>query len=280
MAPKIKITCVVDNCAKFSSRLWGEHGLAFLIQAGANTILFDSGSSPDILEHNMRELGEDMSRVKYIVLSHGHYDHCGGLEWALSKTRRPLIIADDSIFDKKLIRVDKEFVSVGIPITAEQIREKGDIKFIQDQHYSIAQGVFVTGRIPRTIPFEVIPAGKDFVEKKMMIEEDPFLDDHALVMDSDKGQIVILGCCHAGLINTLTYVSKTWQKPLLAIIGGTHLNNASGDRVNRTIVPLREKFKPSTLCLNHCTGLEAFFALRNSFGASVKDFPAGSVIEF
>jgi 7,8-dihydropterin-6-yl-methyl-4-(beta-D-ribofuranosyl)aminobenzene 5'-phosphate synthase len=280
MAPKIKITCVVDNCVKFSSRLWGEHGLAILIQAGPNSILFDTGCSPDILEHNMRLLDEDMSRVKYIVLSHGHYDHCGGLEWAISKSRRPLIIADDSIFDKKLIRIDKEFKSAGIPTTVEKIGEKGDIKFIQDQAYSITQGIYVTGRIPRTIPFEVILAGKYFVEKKMMIEEDPFLDDHALVIDTDKGQIVILGCCHAGLINTLTYVSKTWQKPLLAIIGGMHLNNASGDRVNKTIAPLREKFKPSTIYPNHCTGLEAFFAIRNSLGASVKDFPAGSIVEF
>ncbi|NPV86486.1 MAG: MBL fold metallo-hydrolase [Anaerolineae bacterium] len=280
MALKIKITCVVDNSVKISSKLRGEHALSFLVQVGPACILFDTGNSPDILEHNLRELGEDPMRIKHVFLSHGHYDHTGGLGWVISNTRRPTVIADTNLFEKKLIRVEKEFKHIGVTITPEQIMEKADLKLIKDAPYSISQGVAITARIPRVTPVEIITGSKFFIEKELMIEEDQFVDDRAMVIEAEKGVIVIVGCCHSGLINTLTYVQKTYQKPLLAVLGGAHLNEANADRINKTVVAARERFKPQYMYLNHCTGLEPFIALRNSMGAAIKDFPAGSILEF
>lgn len=278
MVNKIKITCLVSNSVLVDSKYRAEHGLSILVEVGMTRILFDTGGSPDILQHNTHLLDIDMSRIKYIMLSHGHLDHTGGLDWLLTQTRQPIIFTDAAIFSKKSLREGKEYKANGFNIPRVKLQEQAQLQ-LSEAPYAITQGIYDSGRIPRVVPFEV-PNEKYLVENNLMLEVDNFNDERALIVEVEKGLIVITGCCHSGINNTLAHAMKVYQKPIISIIGGLHLSDAVPDKVNKTVNFLREKFKPQSMHLTHCTGLEPLIAMRNALGASIKDFPVGTVLEF
>ena len=278
MVNKVKVTCLVSNSVMVDSKFKAEHALALLVEVGMTRILFDTGSNSDILAHNVKILDYDLSRVKYILLSHGHQDHTGGLEWVLSQTRQPLIIIDAAIFSKKSLREGKEYKSNGITLNRTQLQGLAQLQ-LSEASYPIANGIYASGRIPHVVPFEV-PQEKYLVENNLMLEVDNFLDERALYIEAEKGMVVLTGCCHAGINNTLNHAFKVYQKSILTVIGGLHLADASPDKVNKTATLLREKYKPQSMYLTHCTGLETIFAFRNSMGNSIKDLPVGTVLEF
>ena len=122
MANKVKVTCLVSNSVMVDSKYQAEHALALLVEVGMTRILFDTGANSEILQHNAKIMDLDISRFKYIVLSHGHQDHTGGLEWVLTQTRQPLIVTDAAIFSKKSVREGKEYKANGISITRDKIQ--------------------------------------------------------------------------------------------------------------------------------------------------------------
>jgi len=278
MANKVKVTCLVSNSVMVDSKYRAEHALALLVEVGLVRILFDTGSNSDILQYNAKIMDYDISRVKVIVLSHGHQDHTGGLEWVLTQTRQPMIVTDPAIFSKKSLREGKEYKSNGMTMPREKLQGQAQLQ-LAETPYAIAQGIYVSGRIPRSVAFEV-PQEKYLVESNLMLEVDSFNDERALFVEAEKGLVVVTGCCHAGINNTLAHAMKNYQKPILSVIGGLHLSDASADKVNKTATALREKGKPQSMYLTHCTGHEPMIALRNALGASVKDLPVGTVLEF
>ena len=113
------------------SNCWGEDSVSILVETGSTRILFDTGCDPQILQHNVAALDRDMTRTKHIVLSHGHANHNGALEWVLTQTREPMIIADPDIFLKKLRRHEKDLKPVGIKITKEQLAGKANLNLTE-----------------------------------------------------------------------------------------------------------------------------------------------------
>ena len=278
MANKVKVTCLVSNSVMVDSKFRAEHALTLLVEVGMTRILFDTGSNSDILQYNAKIMDCDLSRIKIIVLSHGHQDHTGGLEWVLTQTRQPMVITDAAIFSKKSLREGKEYKNNGITMPREKLQALAQLQ-LAETPYAIAQGIYVSGRIPRSVAFEV-PQEKYLVENNLMFEVDTFNDERALFVEAEKGLVVLTGCCHSGINNTLAHAMKTYQKPILSVIGGLHLADATADKVNKTANTLREKGKPLSMYLTHCTGHEPMIALRNAMGASVKDFPVGTVLDF
>jgi 7,8-dihydropterin-6-yl-methyl-4-(beta-D-ribofuranosyl)aminobenzene 5'-phosphate synthase len=278
MANKVKVTCLVSNSVMVDSKYRAEHAMAILVEVGMTRVLFDTGSSSDTLQYNAKIMDYDLSRIKIIVLSHGHQDHTGGLEYVLTQTRQPLIVTDPSIFSKKSLREGKEYKNNGLTMSRDKLQGQAQLQ-LSEAPYAIAQGIYVSGRIPRSVAFEV-PQEKYLVENNLMFEVDAFNDERALFVEAEKGLVVITGCCHAGINNTLAHAMKTYQKPILSVIGGLHLSDAVPDKVNKTATMLREKGKPLSMYLTHCTGIEPMIALRNALGASVKDFPVGTVLDF
>lgn len=278
MVNKVKVTCLVSNSVMVDSKFQAEHAMAILVEMGLIRILFDTGSTPAILQHNCNLLDVDISRIKYVVLSHGHPDHVGGLEWVLSQTRQPVIVTDASIFSKKSLHEGKEYKAHGLSIKRDTLQTQAQLQ-LSEAPYAISQGIYASGRIPRVTPFEV-PNDKYLVENNYMLEIDTFNDERALFVESEKGLVVITGCCHAGINNTLAHAVKTYGKSIVSVIGGLHLADASSDKINKTVNFLREKYRPQSMHLTHCTGLETFAGLRSALGVSVKDLPAGTVLEF
>ena len=137
----------------------------------------------------------------------------------------------------------------------------------------------VTGRIPRDNDFEQIPTSMQ-VEVNGSLEQDQMLDDRSIVLDTEKGLVLLCGCCHAGIINTLHYVRTISQQKIHAVIGGIHLVDAKFTRIDSTLLELQNNFQPEEMYFNHCTGHKAIVALTNAFGEQVRPFVAGEALEF
>lgn len=272
------ITVLAENTVRRRDLL-GEHGLAFWIEIGSRRVLFDTGQGM-VLRNNATELDVSLNDVDTIVLSHGHYDHTGGLADLLKNNPRTKVYAHQDAFSPKYMRKDDGIIhDVGMPtINEEWMRAHADKLIWTNQPTEIGQGLFVTGQIPRLTDYE--DTGGPFFNDETGEHPDPLLDDQALFFESVHGIVVLLGCAHAGIINTLNYIRElTEGKPIHAVIGGMHLENASQDRFDRTINALAQ-FQIEYICPAHCTGMATTAKLWTVFPGKCFPCAVGTTMEF
>jgi len=278
MRKKVKISVIVENTAGGDGTI-SEHGMCFWIDTGATQAIFDTGQGGALL-HNARIMGVPLEQAESVILSHGHFDHTGGLKTVLHLARNPKVYAHQAAFQPKFACNEYgQSRAIGMPAMIEKSVRKlaGDI-FFTTRPTQIADPVFVTGEIPRVTDFE--DTGGPFFLDEGCIEDDPFLDDQALFFESSKGIVVLLGCAHAGVINTLLYIQQlTHGKPIHAVMGGMHLLSASRKRMDKTIEYLT-RINPDLLGSAHCTGSEATVELWEAFSQKCFPCPAGTSIEF
>lgn len=273
----VSITILVENTVR-QPELLAEHGFAALVNVNGRKILFDTGAGHTLIS-NAEVLGIDLMDVSAVVLSHGHYDHTGGLRDFL-KLHGPVdVYAHSDVFSERYtIKKDAAPEYIGIGWTREQLQNEGAMLNLLTTPAELEEGVFLTGAIPRLTPYEKI-SSKFQVKSNSGWEQDKILDDQALVIRSSKGIVVISGCAHAGLINTLKHVQLlTGEKKIHAFFGGTHLNGAINERIKRTVEALDE-FDLDIVGAGHCTGFEASVALYNELGSKFACIPVGSVFE-
>ena len=269
----VTITTLINN--EMPTPLTSEHGLSFWIQFGGKNILFDTGKS-NALIHNADLLNIDLSQTDAVILSHGHYDHTGGLDAVLD------IAPDADIYlhpDTARIRYSchpgKQSKDISMPRT---VCEKISAQFAKNRvtYTNKARTIFpnllITGQIPRITDYEDV--GGPFYLDSQCQTADPLNDDQALLISTSKGLIVILGCAHAGLINTLEYAVTLKNQPIHAVIGGIHLKSASLSRLNKTCESIR-KFNLQHLIPCHCTGVSAAEMLKQHFPKSYQDIQSG-----
>ncbi len=264
MITSLRITTLVDNTALYGSRYWAEHGLSFLIEADGEKILFDTGQSSEVIAHNLGRLKEDLSNLNFIVLSHGHYDHTGGLKEVLERAPEAEIFAHPNIFDDKYGKRDDRYIPIGIPFNKDEL--ENEHKFtLTEEPIDIGESVKTTGQIPRKSLFEQV-GDVFYIKKENEYIKDDILDDQALILSTKKGIWVILGCTHSGLVNTLHHVEKmTGHDKIEGLIGGTHLIGASEERLEGTVQALKS-LNVGSIFLSHCTGAKAFFYLSHELG--------------
>jgi 7,8-dihydropterin-6-yl-methyl-4-(beta-D-ribofuranosyl)aminobenzene 5'-phosphate synthase len=271
----VKITCLVDNSVQFRSPLWGEHGLSFLIEAHGKQLLFDTGASGTVLVHNLQETSLRPGSITALALSHAHYDHTGGLAAFLEQRPGLPLYAHADLLRERFSRRGEEVKSVGLRLAEESLHRLADL------HLSLAPqeilpGVWTSGEIVgRSEPEGRSP--HHFIRDNGGWAPDPYRDDTALVLENQAGLVLVCGCCHAGLLNTLAHVRRTFGRDPVVIIGGTHLGNADDAHLRRLIKVL-DPLGPPDLYLNHCTGQTAYVALAHAFGERVHPFPAGTVL--
>lgn len=247
-----------------------EHGFSMLIhifsQDKSSCILFDTGCSADGAIENAKRLGVNLAEIECVVLSHGHYDHFGGLLSTLKAVGRanlPLIVHEDMFkirgTGKDAIHVYPAFPTKQELSSAQLISTKQPELFINDM-------LLVTGEIPRITSFE-----KGYIQHKALGKEgwtpDPWiLDDRAIAIRvKNKGLVIVSGCAHAGIINTLCYIQKiTNIKQVHAVLGGFHLAGKENEtRIEQTVKELKQ-IKPKRIIPSHCTGWRGTFAIANA----------------
>jgi 7,8-dihydropterin-6-yl-methyl-4-(beta-D-ribofuranosyl)aminobenzene 5'-phosphate synthase len=253
--------------------------LAFWIESDGGRILFDTGQGPS-LRSNVPALGVDLAQTDVLVISHGHYDHTGGVEYALGLATRAKVYCHPAAFQTRYSVRDGKARSIGIPKRPERTlrRLPGERLHWVVGPTSVADGVWLTGPIPRTAGFE--DTGGPFYLDRAGWRPDPLEDDLALWIDTDEGLVICLGCAHSGVANTIRYIRElSGAVKIRAIIGGFHLLNASAQRLERTVETLRNLDVP-LIAPCHCTGKDASRALAEAIGERVSPCVAGMVLEF
>jgi len=270
-----KITCVIDNAVQHSSSFWGEHGLSLLVETDHGNALYDTGQTEAVLSHNLNLLGSAPGGVTALVLSHAHVDHTGGLAAALAlKPGLPLYASPDLFRPRFTLRGD-EYKPIGLPLTRDELARRADLR-LSEVPVEVVPGVWTAGEIADRLEPEgrsarhVVPADNGR-------QPDPYRDDTSLVVET-RGLTVVCGCCHAGLLNTLARVRQVFQRPIVAIVGGTHLVDTDAAYLQHVIEVLRDTYGSPRLYLNHCTGERAYVALANAFGDQANPFPAGTTL--
>ncbi|MFC1906047.1 MBL fold metallo-hydrolase [Chloroflexota bacterium] len=263
MAESVIITTLSENSA--IGKCIGEWGLSILIEADGVKVLFDTGRSFTAVL-NAQTLGVDLSDVDKLVLSHGHYDHTGGLKDIVIRSGDIEIIAHPNAWAPKYkYLLDQEPQYIGIPYPQAELEALGATLTFSKQPVAISEDVITTGEIPQTTDFESIDTVL-CVQDGANYTKDDLLDDQALIIKTDDGLVVVLGCAHRGVINTLLYAQKiTGIDRINAIIGGLHLMHASEEYMNRVIDELR-KFDIKIVAASHCTGFTGSCQLHQAFG--------------
>lgn len=273
-----KVTVLCENSVYGRMGAIAEHGWSVFLETEAGNYLFDTGQGLG-LTNNAMVLNKDLTSIKGIILSHHHEDHTGGLYAALEVGGAKKVYAHPHLFKESYMinSTSKEYI--GIPYPKAKLESLG-AKFIYNTDFTqLAKDMYLTGEIPRLTNFElgdkeqVIPQGEGYTQ-------DPLLDDQSLIIKTEKGLLIILGCSHAGMINILKYaIEKTGESRIYAVIGGTHLGPASEDQKEKSVQALKD-FNIGKIGVAHCTGLEVSFHLAKEFRSKFFFCNVGTVLEF
>ena len=275
MGQNVRIKILVDNIAARAD-LNGEHGLSLWIEYEEKHILFDTGQS-NLLIRNARALEIDLTRTEAVILSHGHYDHTGGLSSVINMASKVKICLHPAATEPKFSQEASTAKSIGMPNSAKKNLQSSHVIWTVTPA-QLFPGMSVTGQVPRMNDFEDV-GGAFFLDENCQ-KPDELLDDQTLFIESAKGLVVVLGCAHSGVVNTLDYISKsTGQNIIYAVIGGMHLVNASQIRIANTIEAFK-KYEIQKIVPLHCTGQRAVKDLKNIFGDKCLSSGTGGQISF
>ncbi len=247
---KITILCENQSSHEGAKVCKSEWGFSAFIQSEDVNILFDTGHT-DIYLQNARQLGIDLQETDFIILSHHHWDHAGGLQFHDFKEKKNLIIHPE-IIDK-------------LPENSSKLFQR-DFNIISSKNsFEFSKNIFYLGEIPRKNTFE-----------KGKYKEDKMLDDSAIAIKTDKGAIVVTGCSHAGISNICEYAKEVTGQKLYAVIGGFHLFENDPEAVDGTIAYFKKE-KTNYLYPMHCVDFPTLVKFHNIFG--IEKLSTGDVIE-
>jgi 7,8-dihydropterin-6-yl-methyl-4-(beta-D-ribofuranosyl)aminobenzene 5'-phosphate synthase len=289
-ADSVNVTVITDNYCdtvrrdaligktfktKPGQAIFAEHGLSCVIETvtegAADIFMFDYGQSPQVLMNNIEVLGIDISNLRAFSLSHGHLDHWGGLVPFLTtysghiKAGTPLYVGEEAFAHRFFLRPSGDDLRDLGSLDREGIEslEKIDIINVKEPTV-IIPGAWLTGSIERITTYEKAPPTL-LVMREESIEEDDFRGELAVVCNlKQKGLVVISGCAHAGIINTVRHAQKmTGINKVHAVMGGFHLVNADTEIIRQTIADM-QAIAPDYIIPMHCTGFEAVTAFREA----------------
>lgn len=289
---KVEITVLVDNVIDFQAGrgredvkppasqretneevnwLWAAHGFSALVrlesQDNHELVLYDTGQSGDVLGHNINALGVDISQVRNLVISHGHFDHTGGIPWVLDATERkriffsahPRALGSHSVYDGETRRV----FPTGVRMSEQELRDRCEEVHLTRTPLLIAQDqLLVTGEVQRTTEYERGFKGHQVLVDGKWTDDDSVIEDMAIVAKvADRGLVIISGCSHAGIINIIRQAQRlTDEKRVLGVIGGLHLIGRNQEIIPQTVRDLSE-IRPGMIVPCHCTGWAAQTAI-------------------
>ena len=272
----LRISTLSENTAGMPGLL-AEWGLSVLVDTGEARILMDTGTSISVT-HNAPVFGIDLGTVDKIVISHGHYDHTGGLAPVLQQIGREIdVIAHPDMWANKYTLVGEFQRYIGPPASRKELEGLGARFKLSREPVWITEDIVTTGEVPMVTEYEEIEPSMRVKEGEELLP-DPLLDDRALIIKTEAGLVVILGCAHRGAINTIRHAQAiTGVESIHAVIGGTHLLRASEERILLTAAALQE-MGVQRVGVSHCTGFRAAMLLAQQLGDVFFNNNTGTVI--
>ena len=312
-----QIRCIEFN-KLFATQSIAEHGLGFLINIYEPDLnyekiifkaIFDTGSTNLSFIHNLNVRGYQLYDVNSIILSHWHYDHTGGLYTILQgvNNKVPIICHESAQFERIFRRTEEiqlkdllgksrkeilPLLSSSKIVNQEPINQKkveefgGKLMFLENEYELFSLDnlkITVSGEIPRN--YEIEDFNSFYMIRDGIITNDKILDDKCLILEYEHNIILVTGCCHSGIMNTLDYIQSKNDKPISHIIGGFHMANATNVRIKQTIEYLTSFQKhenPLYLFPLHCSGQKFLFELNKMNSPNFKAFnvSVGTVFNF
>jgi 7,8-dihydropterin-6-yl-methyl-4-(beta-D-ribofuranosyl)aminobenzene 5'-phosphate synthase len=280
---KAELTILVDDSANTDKPdLLAKHGLSFFIKTetsdGELAFMMDAGPASNILLHNIERIGIDLRKTEAVLVSHAHYDHAGGLIETLKCIgKRVPVIAHPKIFNPKF-KMKPSLKFIGASFKLHDVETAGGIPLLATSPVKIAEGIIATGEVERKLAFEKAE-GFWTVENGKFVE-DVMPDDQALIISiEDKGLVVVAGCAHSGIINTIKYAQKiTETSRVYAVLGGFHLRDADNNRIQATVNGFT-KLDPKFIGPCHCTGSKAVNQLLEAFRDRCCPLRVGNIVK-
>ncbi|NHK30060.1 MAG: MBL fold metallo-hydrolase [Asgard group archaeon] len=283
---KIEVINLYNDIAPKEGNFIASHGQAFLIKSEKHQTLFDTGQIGKYLLHNMKELDIDPNKINAVVISHGHNDHAGGLN-ALVKARtindpidvivHPIALQPKGSYKTK---EKKEIKDIGFPKITDDIEDKINLVSVTEP-YKITSYLSTIGEVKHR-PYKDGTSKDHLFFNEEEWQADKMIEDLNIVLQTKSGLVIICGCCHAGLLNTLEQVSKQFPgKNIEAILGGTHMMRFTGEEVDFVAKKLKEEYQKPKLYFNHCSGQNVIDQLAETFGDEIiGDCLIGAKFEF
>jgi len=271
----MEIVALIENQSSTDPRLRSEHGLSLLVLAHDRRVLFDTGTS-DAAAGNTEALGltDELSRLDAIVLSHGHYDHAGGLAAVLARTQRPISVhVRPGFFRPRLSTRGGAARSIGVPLTREELEERG-ARFVEETSpREILPGFVLSGEIPLR---EETTAGEPDLwlgDSPAAAALDAFTDEQAMAVRVPQGLVVLVGCAHRGIVNSIDAAqAAAGGQPVHLVIGGAHLRAADSARIAWSVENVQRRCPHAAL--GHCTG-DTALARFDELGAGFRRLHTG-----
>ncbi len=259
--PHLKEGVKISDCD--SSPLMAEHGFSLLIEvfygSDRKVILFDTGFGEEVLLHNLDKMSITINDIDMVIISHAHPDHSGGLLGLLRKANRkiPVVIHPNGFVDRYLIFPNKDPI-LGNTMDKAQLEELEAELVISEDILNVCPGVMVTSEVEMTNDFEDHFQAAYYKDNDVM-KKDYFCDEKSLIINlKNKGLIILSGCGHRGIINTVDYAKRvTGIDEIYGVIGGFHLTGVTqNEKIERTIYEMK-KYNPEFIIPTHCTGWKA-----------------------
>ena len=274
--PKIKDFKITILSTMLSDFHTGEWGFSAMIEVDGERILFDAGSRENTVVQNAKELSINLDNIDNIFLSHNHKDHTGGLitlKKEYPNSFKKAHVGEGIFYSRPNAEGDDNYI-----LSNKNTLENLGIKFIS--HKNPTQpipGLWTTGQVPRKYDEKNWSGVSKMIDSKGNIVEDIIPEDQSLFFDTENGIVLISGCGHAGLANTLDYVQKIIPgRPIYKIIGGFHLLKLNNDKLEWTAKKMREA-GVNYFVGAHCTGLNSTYSIRNFLGLTSESALVGSV---
>ncbi|MHB8780877.1 MAG: MBL fold metallo-hydrolase [Candidatus Geothermincolia bacterium] len=274
---QVKVTILSDNAAG-PGLFVAEHGWSALLEVDGHQVMLDAGQGKATIP-NADALGLDLRAVEAIVLSHGHFDHTAGLPALISRTGpKPLFLHPDAL-EPKYRKFGPVEIFIGMPHARAALEAWGAPLRLEPGPCEVVPGVWTTGEVKRR--FGAAQGDADLVVRRDgEVIPDPLTDDQSLVVRGDDSMVILLGCCHAGLANTLTAARElTGLQRIKAVIGGSHLGFLSDEQAGKELEQLG-KMEPELLVLGHCTGPVAASRLYHERGEGFRFCHTGLSLQF
>lgn len=276
------ISILAEDSISFDTPFMGRFGLSVLLELKAETcekhILYDTNSAAAPILHNLKIMGKSLDMVTAIFLSHCHYDHTDGLTGILEAIDQPIpVIAHPEIF-RPCFEINPDGIRhIGIVgQSREDLEQKGAIFTLTQAPLNLMAGVTTSGEIERVTSFEVLEDLYTIVDGKVI--QDHERDDSAIILNFEEGLVIVTGCCHAGIVNTMIHAKKiTGVDKIHAVVGGLHFMDASEEKIEKSVQALDEV---DWVFAGHCTGFDGLRRLSNALGDRFAPIHTGSMIHF